>query len=278
VPLKSTENERVRKAKRTRAVLIFVVIVLLLGLSGLGYLGYTKYQEAVEVAKGQTENGLKPTTTIPGELVDEVAPGEVRVDETSIPNLAALFGMTTDEVQAQLGGSFQLTKNEAAEDPTNPAIRQLATFVYTPTVSGTAAGTTSAALLPSESIYASLDEGGRVIDIYYSCDLRLLGYPSQSFGELLASSDVLTSSLQAAGVTPRDLEYVAPDPEQSTTYDNPASENRKVIKQSQIFSGRTSSETVPTAWTLTITYDFGSGVASASEYSQATRIINLKLA
>jgi hypothetical protein len=274
VPLKSAEGERARKAKRTRVVLIIVVIILLMALGGLGYLGYTIYNDAVK----REQSGLKPTTTIPGELIDQGAPGEVKVDVTSIPNLAALFGMTTDEVQAQLGSSFQLTKNEAAEDPTNPAIRQLATFVYTPTVGGVAAGATSTALLPSESVYASLDESGRVVDIYYSCDLRLLGYSAQSFEEFLAGPDVLTASLQAAGVTPRDLEYVAPDPEQSTTYDNPASENRKVIKQSQIFSGRTSSEAVPTAWTLTITYDFGSGVASASEYAQATRTINLKLA
>jgi hypothetical protein len=79
-------------------------------------------------------------------------------------------------------------------------------------------------------------------------------------------------------VQPLDFSYIPPDLEQSIVYDNPGSANRKVLKQSQIFSGRTSSETLPTVWTLTVTYDYGAGVASTEEYREANRTINLKLA
>jgi hypothetical protein len=268
------ERQRLRRAKRVKAILIIVIILLVGALAGLGYLGYTIFNE------GQTigPSAIKPGTTIPGEVEDQNAPGEVKFVETSIPDLASLFGLTVEEVKARLGADFQLIKTDAATDETNPAIRQLATFSYTPSLSADSANTTANTSLPSESIYASLDESGRVIDIYYLCDMRLLGYPERSFGDLLAGSEVVTGALASAGVQPRDFSYEPPNPEESTIYDNPNSANAKVVKQTQIFSGRTTSDTIPTVWTLTVTYDFGSGATSTEEFRQATRTINLKLA
>jgi hypothetical protein len=94
----------------------------------------------------------------------------------------------------------------------------------------------------------------------------------------LVSNELVVGALGSAGVQPRDFSYVPPLPEESIVYDNPNSQNRKVVKQTQIFSGRTTLEAVPTAWTLTVTYDYGAGVASTQDFREATRMINLKLA
>jgi hypothetical protein len=268
-------HARIKKAKRTRAILIVVIILLIGALGALAWLGYTILMEPTATAPV----GIKPGgTMVGGEVTDPDAPGEVKIEETSIPALASLFGLTVEEVKTRLDSGFQLTKTDSVTDETNPAIRQLATFSYTPSVTGDTPGTVPNAALPSESIYASLDEAGKVIDIYYVCDMRLLGYPEKSFDELLADSSLVSGALASAGVQPRDFSYVPPDPEASTVYDNPNSQNRKVVKQTHIFSGRTSSDTAPTVWTLTVTYDFGAGVASQSEFREATRTINLKLA
>jgi hypothetical protein len=268
-------DERLRKARRTRVILIVVILLLVAALGTLAYLGYTIFRDS----SAGDQVAIKPTSTAPdGTLTDPSAPGELKIDETSIPELAPLFGLTVDEVKTRLGQDFQLTKTDAATDEANPAVKQLATFSYTPSVSGDSTGAATTASLPSESIYVSLDEAGRVVDIYYVCDMRLLGYPVRSFDELLASGDLVTEALAAAGVQPRDFSYVPPVPEESVVYDNPNSANRKVVKQTQIFSGRTTSDAVPTAWTLTVTYDYGAGVTSTADFQQATRTINLKLA
>ncbi|MDR2587611.1 MAG: hypothetical protein LBC23_05060 [Coriobacteriales bacterium] len=269
------ERESLARSKRTGVVLVIVILLLVAALAGLVYFGYTIFTESVTSDPG----GIKPGTTIaPDEVEDPGAPGEIKIEETSIPNLTGLFGLTIEEVKARLGDSFQLVKTDSATEETNPAVTQLATFSYTPSVSGAEAGAVSNTSLPTESIYASLDASGKVIDIYYVCDMQLLGYPEKSFDELLAGSETVAGVLASAGVEPRDFSYTPPNPEESISYDNPNSPNRKVVKQTQIFSGRTSSDALPTVWTLTITYDFGTGVASADEFRQATRMINLKLA
>jgi hypothetical protein len=272
--ISSISHERLKKAKRTKVILILVIILLVAALGALAWLAYTILMEGTASAPA----GIKPGATVTGEIMDPDAPGEIKIDETSIPNLASLFGLTVEEVKTRLGSDFLLTKTDSVTDETNPDIRQLATFSYTPSVSGNNAELTPSVALPSESIYASLDEAGKVIDVYYVCDMRLLGYPEKSFEELLASSDLVSEALRSAGIQPRDFAYAAPDSEASTVYDNPNSANRKVVKQSHIFSGRVSSDTAPTVWTLTVIYDFGTGVSSPSEFREATRTLNLKLA
>ncbi|MDR1013912.1 MAG: hypothetical protein LBL86_02905 [Coriobacteriales bacterium] len=266
---------RLKRAKRTGIVLVIVIVLLFAALAALAYLAYTIYRDGTAL----NSTVLRPVPTITEvEVTDPDAPSEVKVEETSIPDLVSLFGLTVEKAKARLGTSFKLARTDAATDESNPAVRQLATFSYTPSVTGGSSSTATNVPLPSESIYASLDEEGRVIDIYYVCDMQLLGYPERSFDELLADSGVVTGSLASAGVQPRDFSYVPPDPVESIVYDNPNSANRKVVKQSQIFSGRTTSETVPTVWTLTVTYDFGSGVSSADQFREAGRTIHLKLA
>jgi hypothetical protein len=269
------DGQRIKKSRRTGVLLVITIILLIAALGGLVYLVYPV------LFSGDTEGAQTaikdPTSITDVEVTDVNSPGEIHVEVTSIPNLSSLFGLTLEEVKGRLGGNFQLIKTDAATDATNPAIKQLATFSYEPVMEEEDPNAMSNASLPNEHVYLSLDEGGKVIDVYYTCDMRLLGYPVSSFIELL-SGDLVTGALASAGVSPRDFSFVAPDEEGTISYDNKDSANRKIIKQATIFSGRTTSETVPTAWTLTVTYDFGAGVETTSDYKQATRTISLRLA
>jgi hypothetical protein len=268
-------SKRIKKAKRTKAILIVTIVILVIALGGLAFLGYTFFQEGSTTSQGT----LKPPPDLSVDtIVDQNAPGEIKVEITTVPGLASLFGLTVEEVKAKLGSGFQLVKTDSLSDPTNDKIRQLATFSYVPTVAGSTTETVPNSSLPSENLYLSLDEGGKVIDVYYTCDMRLLGYPEKSFIDLLTTGEVVTGALAAAGVEPMGFEFVTPYEDETISYDNVNSVNRKVVKQTTIFSGRTSTETVPTAWTLTVTYDYGSGVAETSDYHQATRTISLRLA
>ena len=273
--LETDEVEVVRKSKRTKVVLMLLIFVLIAALGVLLYIGYGIFREASAASRTPVKS---PTDISESEIVDVQAPHTVEYKKTNIPDLTSLFGMTVSEVEARLGSSFQLTKTDSISGDKNPDIVQLATFTYIPEVTSASQGDINTALAPNQSIYASLNKDGKVIDIYYVCDLRLLDFPQESFEELLDAEDMLMTCLSAAGVDPRDYTYQRPSFEECIVYDNANSENRKVIKQSKIFSGRTTSESIPTAWTLTVIYDFGSGVKSADEFKEATRSINLKLA
>lgn len=275
----STEDPKdvkaLKSSKRTRAILIVAIVILIAVIGIIGYFGYNLYQSANQ--KGQT--GIASSTSMTdSSIVDTTAPETIVYKKTSIPNLTDLFGETTDEASATLGSGFQLTKLDNVTDDSNADITQLATYSFTPTIDSGNPDNASTALAPTESVYASLNSDGQIIDVYYICDLSLLDVPESSFDDLLSSDWLVTNTLQTAGVTPLDYSYEVPDPDSCIVYDNPNSQNRLIVKQSQIFSGRTSSETLPTAWTLTVTYDFGSGVTTGDDYSQAVRTINLKLA
>jgi hypothetical protein len=267
-------KDQLKKSKRAKIVLILVIVVLVLALGALGYLGYKIFTDNMQQPSTPAANTPSDFTTA---VDDSSVPGVIEITTTNIPNLAQLFGLSVDEVTAILGTQFQLKSSTPLTDPLDANVSQLATFVYTPEVTGEAAASTNITL-PTETIYASLNAEGKVISIYYVCDLKLLGYPQEPFTSLLADEDIIIESLTAAGVSPRDFVFEVPS-ESSIIYDNAQSANPKIVKQTQIYSGRTTSEANPTAWTLTITYDYGiSGVTSTDEFRKATSTVNLKLA
>ncbi|MDR2197278.1 MAG: hypothetical protein LBO07_04855 [Coriobacteriales bacterium] len=285
-PFKPISEQRIEKARRTRVVLTALILILVVALLSLGFLGYRIIADDAALPAVD----LTPATELPDEaLVEPSAPAELDFEETVIPELTPLFGLTIDEIKTKLGSDWVLSKTDVIDDPANPDIRELATFSFTVQSKGasgqlaspstmTMPATMADAALPAESIYASFDEDGVCIDIYYSCDMRLLAYPLKSFDELLATPDLVFGALAAAGITPKDFAYTAPDHEASIEYDNSNSENRKIIKQTTIFSGRIDGEDGPVAWTLTVIYDYGMGVSDSSEYREASRMLYLKIA
>jgi hypothetical protein len=252
-----------------------VIIILLIALGGLGYLGFVVLFDS----PAATDTNVRPVIEIPDEaLVEPSAPAELTVEETEIPMLVSLYGLTVEQIKAELGREWQLTKTDTVEDPSNPAITELATFnfIVQSETEGLAA-TDMTMSLPTEALYISLDKNGLCIDIYYSCDLRLLGSPLVSFNDLLANDRFVSEALFAAGIIPKDFHYQVPDFQTTIEYDNSNSDNRKILKQTTIFSGRIDSDASPVAWSLTVTYDFGAGVESPEEYKGASRTIYLKI-
>jgi len=273
--LKYNEEEVLKRSKKTRNVLIVVIVLLVLCLGVLSYFSYNLY---VEVRSAGHEVLVPPTGIDNGKIDDIGVPKTIEFKKTNIPDLAALFGLEISEVEAKLGKGFKLTRSESVQDQSNPNIAQLAVFSFTPELVDDLESSTVITLMPSESIYASLDRNGKVIDIYYTCDLRLLDVPFCSYEKLLSNDWLVSYVLQSAGITPLRFSYEAPALEATIKYDNPNSANRKISKQTYTFGGRTSSQTLPTAWTLTVNYDYGAGVQSPDDYEKAIRVINLKLA
>jgi hypothetical protein len=262
--------QRAAKAKRTKVILIVVILLLVVALAGLGYLAYTFLFEP----EPPSSVVVVPPTGIENPPVDDnKVPDEVVPVTASIPELAPLFGLSIEEVQAYLGPDFQLTKTEAVTEEGNKDIKQLATLAYSPRL---ASGASSDPLLV-ENIYASLNEGGDVIGIYYACSMDLLGYPTSSFETLVASQGTLDGILRAAGVTPANFNYRAPSPDEYIQYVDPAASPLKVMKESYAFEGATTAAGAPTAWKLTLTYDYGVGVDEAAGRQPLERMIYLTL-
>ena len=273
--LKYNEEEVLKRSKKTRSVLIVAIILLIIGLGVLCYFSYNLYIDARSAGR----EVLQPPADLNVGKIDDIGvPKTIEFKKTTVPDLAALFGLGINEVEAKLGKGFKLTKSESVQDPGNPNITHLAVFTFTPELVDELDSGTIITYMPNESVYASLDQNGKVIDIYYTCDLRLLDVPLCSYEKLLSNDWLVLSTLQSAGITPLRYTYTAPVLEETIKYDNVNSENRKITKQTYIFSGRTTSQTLPTAWTLTVNYDYGSGVQSPDHYEKAIRVINLKLA
>jgi len=293
-PLKPITERQIKKAKRTRAALITVILVAVVALGGLGYLGYLVFGDEIRqlITGEETPGGStvstppKPGANIPdGNNYIEGAPEKIQVETIPIPDLKELYGLSADGVLAKLGSGFELTKTEPWSDSANPDIAQIVTFSSIAPGGAAQQAETSGAptstndSYPIASVRCSVNGSGTVVDVYFSCDVRLIGFPETSFDALLATGDSVVNTLQAAGVTPRDYAYAPPDHESSIRYDNAVSENRKIIKQEAIFSGRSTADSGLTVWTVTVTYDYGiSGVATTDDFSTATRTIKISLA
>jgi len=188
------DTELIKRSKRTRNLLIVVIVLLVLGLGALVYFGITLYNAA-----RTTDNAslIPPYEIGNGKLDDIGVPQAVEFKKTTIPNLSALFGLNIDQVTSSLGSGFKLVKYENSQDSSNPNIVQMAVFSFTPELAEGIDISNTVVLMPTQSVYASFDGNGRVIDIYYVCDLRLLDYPVCTFEELLANDRLLLTALLA---------------------------------------------------------------------------------
>jgi hypothetical protein len=296
--------ERIAKAKRIKWTLIILIILLVAAIGALAYLGY----ELLFDTPAATTTVTAPTNNIStSDLDDSRVPGPVKPATTSIPEMRTLFGLTIPEAQAKLGPDFQLTKTETVDDPANAAIKQLATLSYEPqmddmgqqpAVVEDSHGSPGAAN-KTETIYASLDAEGKILEIYYLCALDLLGYPNSSFAQLTATEETVLGALQAAGITPIDFVYTAPQPQDYTVYSEadaaptaneaaadesePATpdataQERRVAKESFTFSGASDAIVAPKSWILTLTYDYSASYNALGEGQAVTRTLSLKLA
>jgi hypothetical protein len=279
------------KSRRTRRRLIILIIFVILVGAALAWLGYNFLlgnNRAQEVPL-QTSNNLE----VPDDVSSDSAPVVTKYETATVPNLVGLFGLNVDEVSARLGEGWALIKSDPTIDDENPEVTMLATFSFTPKVlidpnmpnSGATGDSASmdagsnahAGSAPSAKLYLSLDGEGRVVDVYYAGDMDLLGIPQTDFMSLLGNDDLVFDTLAMAGVSPKEFSYQVPDANSTVTYDKPDSDQRKIMKQSTTFSGRTTNEGAPTAWTVLVNYEFIPPATSTTKYDSVTRTIYLRL-
>jgi hypothetical protein len=285
--------EQVAKAKRTRNVLLALSLLLVVAVGALCWYGY---QRLWPVIATPPDAGLGSVTVLPTD--DDPNSGDIPLTvvygRADVPDLVALFGLTREEALSRLGEGWVETKVSTTElpDPADPAavmptVYQLVTLSYTPDVLSASGGDghlgdyaydeAVRASLPKANVYLSLNGDGRVIEVYYAADLELLGHPDLDFMALLADDGFLRGVLGSAGIDPREFVYQPPDYAGSLTYDRPESDARKVVKQSVIFSGRALGEGLPTAWAVTVTYEFMPPAQDPSEAVTSRRIIHINL-
>jgi len=271
-PLKPITERQLKKAKRTRNALVTMIVIGIVALAAIILLGYMVFSPSIkpDEASNQTSTIVPPNKVDTTTVVDASAPAQVEYEKTKIPEMSGLYGLTLEEVKTKLGSTYTL-------DPLSGEGGSAYTFKYEPKIisGATSGGSSKTPTLVSCSINLDFDEEGKVIDVVFLSDLRLLDYPEKSFAEFVSSDDVVISALQAAGVTPSDTSAL--NPADTTEYDNELSENRKLMNQTRTYHGSSTATDGMNKWDVVIKYDYGTGVASADEYSSATRTIRIKL-
>jgi hypothetical protein len=281
-----------KRLSRSRNILL--VSVLLVATFALGLVWFC-YQYLLPVIY-QPAAALTPATEINTADSHEqgTIPLTVQYEHSAIPDLSKLFGKTSDEALATLGQGWSITKDadttqeppaEGAE-PIDSAIKRIVTLSYTPTIlsveggsfeEGDAGYSEVQGRLPIATIYLSMNAEGKVIEVYFVADIDLFETVYLDFDTLLSTGWFLSSALQDSGVAPRDYNYRPPDFSQTASYDYPESPNRRVIKQSAIFSGRVDAEGLPSAWAVTVTYEFMTPVDNPSLVKASRRVIHIRL-
>ena len=270
--LKPIPKERIKRARRTKVMLIFLIIVLLAALGGLVYLGYTLLQTSQE---HHTTVTVTPDTVIDSNLEDTSQSNANAIKTTTIPDLSGLFGLSVAESQEFLGSDYVLIKTDDASEDDNPDIKQMVVFSYQPRGS---VGSSSA-LAAAPSIYLSLNAQGEVIEVYFISSLEVLGYPSATFVSFVSTQDMLYNALRAAGVTPSsDYVYNAPTPSEFTVYVNATTDVKKIRKEEVLFTGSTTNQNAPKIWQFKLIYDYGaSGITQGSDIKPNQRTISILL-
>ncbi len=279
-PNTETSN-REAKARRTKLTLIVIIVLLIMAVIALGYVAFSflAFDGDGQVVVVQPVEDIESS-----QLKNTEVPESARIQTTTIPDLVSCFGLTINEASNRLGIDYQLTKTEEVKDDEDTAVKQLATFTYAPlaTTNGKSAGTDQ--LLGTKikaqilNIYASLDEEERIIEIYYVGSMDLLGYPTSDFATLVGTLETFTGILREAGVEVDDFSYSAPAISDYTTYVDPGAEKKVIQKESHVVTGASTSEVAPKSWSITITYDYGTGAALDNvPQSDISRTIHLQL-
>ena len=288
-PAVAKGSKRLSRSRNLLLVSVFLVAAFALGLV------WFCYQYLLPVIY-QPAASLTPATEINTADSHEqgTIPLTVQYEYLTIPDLTKLFGKTSDEALATLGQGWSITKDAdttqepsaEGEEPIDSAIKRIVTLGYTPTILSVEGGSFEEGdtgyaevqgLLPIATIYLSMNAEGKVVEVYFVADIDLFETVYLDFDTLLSTGWFLSSALQDSGVAPRDYNYRPPDFSQTASYDYPESPNRRVIKQSAIFSGRVDAEGLPSAWAVTVTYEFMTPVDNPSLAKASRRVIHIRL-
>lgn len=240
--------------RRLRNFLILGIIVLLV-LAGTIGLFMWRNSISSNVTQSDTEalsTGMAGTHTATFHPVD--------ADE--VPDLADVFGKTTDEAVAACNGQLSLSGDpSAATDPEIPALAQL--------VNGTLKDTNGVVIA---SIALGLDKDAHIVYVYAAFDLDALSVSGSTFEEL-AGSNVIASSLLTAVGLPEDK--VAALPLDSSKDPGAIVASDKSAKEQAQFKGGTGMDAAPTSYKLTETYDHAVGKTLGDNSVMRTALVEL---
>ncbi|MCL2632106.1 MAG: hypothetical protein FWD45_03330 [Coriobacteriia bacterium] len=284
----SVQEQRSKRSRNTLLAVISLVFALALALVWFGFRFLLPVISKPAEPLGPIAE-LEPNDSYePG-----VIPLTITIEKITIPNLTQLFGRTGSEAIALLGSGWEVTKVSDAEPGTadnntadTSAVQRLVTLTYTPRILSVEGGNFAEgdadyqeieSLLPKANLYLSLNDEGRVIEVYLTADMELFEIENTTFNALLSTENFLSWILADAGINPRNFSYSVPDFNRAISYDYPDSPNRKVMKQSTIFSGRVADDGIPTAWAVTVTYEFIPPIANPSEAESPRRVIHISL-
>jgi len=279
---KPISEAKLKRAKRTKRILITVIILLLLVLCGCVVIGAYYYLNFVHHEPTQAQDPI--VIEIEGDTIEDRGVAE----PMEMPNLAQMFGMTPEEILVILGPEYAITKTDVAEPTedeelnpeeggeleTDSVTTQVVTITYTPNEQD---GTVS--LRQTQRIYLTLGRQGTTIEVYFYSSMDILDFPISNFADLVNTNDSFLKTLSSAGVTVLpDDPYIAPSREEFTEFVDPNANVKRIKKETATWTGSLASEVPPTSFEITYTFDYGaSGVEDSPDKYPLQRMIYLKL-
>lgn len=261
--IKAEARRRKAARSRKRMITLAVVLSIIIVVAAAAVIIY------LNVRSSSADTSTTSTALEEGSVNDETTSTTTL---TSVPNLAGLFGKTTDQAVTALGSKATLSGVAAASDPANPNVVSLATVLIAPDQQSTSAKSTTEAA----DVYLSIDANGQVIGVLYSAPLDNIGYGYALFKNLLADSDFVVSTLTSAGCKVNTFAPQVPVESAYQTMSTDASGNQVLSKESYTYSGQTGLTTAPTNWSITYTYDYSISTVSGQP-EDATRSIRIAL-
>ena len=265
-----------QRSRRTRIVLIFIILLL---LAGLGFLGYTAWNIVMEANQeaSQTAASHGESSTIEGDTKSDAGTTDKVKPQVSIPNLANLVGLTTDEAISYLGSGAEVSSTTditeevektrevevevKSDDPKAEPTTEVQTETYTEeevvghhvTISMKNDKTDSQGNRPS--VYLTTDKDEKTTIVGYSISMESLGYGDMSFNDAVNVAKIVQNTLSNVGVTPADGNIALPEDE--SEYRTFGEDGTTVAEESYTFKGDgTTGEGTAITWSLRLTYDY----------------------
>ena len=239
-------SNRVRSAKRVRAVFIGVLVLLIVFLIALGVavaLLFATLQNPTVKTSAQDDATL---------LIQETENTQTSRASSEVVNLVSLMGLSRQDALAKIARGAIV---EAETNINDGGLKKDLSLSLTDEKGDELSGT------PSASI--KLDGQGLVGAATYSAPLDALGYGSISFVDAVSKYKVVDNVLTAVGLTNYSSEsLMLPDRSKYSTYE---SDNKTLKAETYTFSGMSEQSEGVYSWTATLHYD----------YAQANKTSNL---
>ena len=240
-----------RHRRRLRTALIVVVVILLL-IAAVILVFVWRGSLAPDVAQSDTE-ALTNSSAGTGSVSFEP------VENSAIPNLAGVFGMTLKQAGQSCGDALVLDATpQKASDTRVKALQKL--------VSGQVLDANGEKVA---DVALGLNKKNKVVYAYCSFDLDALQVADAPFDEFAASDVVPRSLLSALGVDAASLG----SPQISDGAASGATAGQQAV-QSAVFAGQTGQE-APASWQVTETYDQSVGQTLGDNSVMRTLLIEL---